>query len=118
MSSTIYCLSMIIFMEGSITSEQTKRFIADVAIERASRSNKSICEVMKQPKVFSWMWDGKNTPVSKAHLEEKYYKLAKEEIKRPMMKGRIYFNECKSARTGRRFKTTASLVKSDNLCFY
>ena len=118
MTSAIYCLSLIIFFEGSVTSEQTQRFIASTAIERAKKENLSICESMKKPKSYSWMWDGKKQNLDKVFLEKKIMPLAKQELSRPSMKGRTYFNECKNAKTGRKYDTKASLVKSDNLCFY
>ena len=117
MISTIYCLSLIVYFEGSITSDFTKRLITSVAIERAKQENLSICESMKKPKSYSWMWDGRNTKPNKKTMKS-YHNLIKEELARPTITGRKYFNECKSITKGRKYTTKYRVIKSDNLCFY
>jgi len=115
MASTIYCLSLIIFMEASIENNLTRSLVASTAIERANKEGLGICESMKKPKSYSWLWDGKRTKVKSKWLEKTYYPIARKELKKQTMVGRVYFSECK---LGKRFPTPNKLIKSGHLCFY
>lgn len=111
----IKALLLIVFMEASTQSEATQRLVASAAIARAQHEKTSIYKSMKKPKTYSWMWDGRNTKVPWDILRKRYSRLVAEELAKPSMKGRIYFNECS---LGKRFKTDFKMIRSGQLCFY
>jgi spore germination cell wall hydrolase CwlJ-like protein len=111
---SIACLSLIMYMEALNQSNYTKALVADVAIERASQEGFSICKSMKVKKSYSWMWDGKNTRVNRKLLEG-LKPIAVKELKKPMVTGRYFFNECTM---GKRWKTKYNMIRSEKLCFY
>ena len=53
-SKDIQCLGNIIWHEARGESQRGQRLVALVVLNRATKRNKSICEVMKEPKQFSW----------------------------------------------------------------
>ena len=112
--STLSCLALIIYMEASTETSFTQSLVADVAIARATSEQLSICQSMKRPKSYSWLWDGKATKVDKAKLKE-LEKVAKQELYRSKVRKRLYFNNCWM---GKRFKTENKLLRSGKLCFY
>ena len=114
---TIACLSLIMYMEALNQGDYTKALVADVAIERAKQEELSVCQSMKRKKSYSWMWDGKNTKVDNQILKD-LRQIAVSELKKPTITGRYFFNECRSASKGRRYKTEYKLIKSEKLCFY
>lgn len=112
--TSLTCLTLIIFMEASTQSDFTKSLVADVAIARAKKEKLSLCESMKKPKSYSWMWDGKATRTSKEELK-KLEPIALKELKRTKLTNHFYFNHC---RMGKRYKTANKMIKSEKLCFY
>ena len=108
------CLALIIAMEARNQNDYTKSLVADIAIERAKVENVSICSSMKKPKAYSWMWDGVNTKLTSDILMEAT-KIARKELKSPIVTGRYFFNECT---LGRRYKTQYRMIRSEKLCFY
>ena len=111
---TIACLSLIMYMEALNQGDYTKALVADVAIERAKQEELSVCQSMKRKKSYSGMWDGKSTKVNKKLLEG-LKPIAVKELKKPVVTGRYFFNECSM---GKRYKTKYKLIKSEKLCFY
>ena len=110
----VACLSLIMYMEALNQSDYTKALVADVAIERAKQEELSVCQSMKKKKSYSWMWDGKYTKVDRKLLEG-LKPIAARELKKPVVKGRFFFNECS---LGKRFRTDYKLIRSEKLCFY
>lgn len=108
------CLALLIYMEARDQSSFTQSLVADVAIARAENEKLSICESMKKPKSYSWMWDGKHTTTPAAELK-KLEKVALQELKRAKIRNYLYFSNCSA---GKRFKTKNKMIKSEKLCFY
>lgn len=113
MTSTA-CLALLIFMEARNQSSFTQSLVADVAIARAEAEKLSICDSIKKPKSYSWMWDGKHTVTPKASLKQ-LEKIALTELKRAKIKNYLYFSNCSA---GKRFKTKNKMIRSEKLCFY
>lgn len=112
--SVISCLTLIIFMESRGEPIQTQHYVASVAIERAKNEHIGVCESMKKPRAYSWMWDGRKTRVDKK-LQDSFNAIAQTEMKRPSLPGRLYFNERKLSK---RYRTGYKPVVSGNLIFY
>lgn len=53
-SKDIQCLSTIIWHEARGESQRGQRLVALVVLNRATKRNKSVCEIMKEPRQFSW----------------------------------------------------------------
>ena len=114
MTATLYCLSLVMYMEASIQSEYTKRLVASVVIERAKQEDKSICKSIKTRGAYSWMWDGRRTKVDQKVLH-KLHHISAQELFQPTITGRYFFNECT---LGKRWKTKYKMIRSEKLCFY
>lgn len=84
--------------------------VANTALSIAKARKVSLRKSLRIPKIYSWMWDGRNTTVPKSELE----KLKKIVIK-AKPNGRIYMNHC---RLGKRFKTDKKMIRKGELCFY
>jgi len=112
--TSVLCLTLIMYMEARSESPLTQSYVASVAIERAKQENKSICESMKTPRAYSWLWDGVNTKVNQKHFE-KIKPLATRQLQSPALRGHTFFNERK---LGKRFKTHNKPITSGNLIFY
>lgn len=54
LKSALMCLALTIYHEGRGEPEVGQLAIAEVVINRASERNLNICQVIKQPKQFSW----------------------------------------------------------------
>lgn len=113
-TSTMKCLSLIMYMEARNQSDRTKALVASVAIERAKQEELSVCESMRKPRSYSWVWKKQPSKIDKVLLDS-FDKLALKELKQPTLVGRYYFNECSA---GKKFKTENKLLKSGKLCFY
>lgn len=61
LKSALMCLALTIYHEGRGEPEVGQLAIAEVVINRASERNLNICQVIKQPKQFSWVttWNHK-----------------------------------------------------------
>lgn len=114
MTATLYCLSLVMYMEASIQSEYTQRLVASVVIERAKQEDTTICKSIKKRGAYSWMWDGKTTKVDSKALD-KLQHVAQQELKHPTMTGRYFFNECTMKK---RWTTKNKMIRSEKLCFY
>lgn len=112
--TSLTCLALAIFMEARGESSFTQSLVADVVITRAATTGKTICQEIKTPKSYSWMWDGVSTKVPEKELK-KLEIVAKQELKRVKIKDRFYFSNCSA---GKRFKTANKMIKSGKLCFY
>lgn len=112
--NSVACLALILFMESRGESLQTQQYVASVAIERAKQEQSTICESMKKPRAYSWMWDRKNNRVDHKQLNA-LKQVAVKELAIPTLKGRMYFNE---KRMGRRYRTPHKPIVSGNLIFY
>lgn len=112
--SSVACLALIIFMESRGESLQTQQYVASVAIERARQESIPLCQSMKKPRSYSWMWDKKKTKVDPKALGE-FKKLAAKELANPTLEGRLFFHE---RRVGRLYKTPYKVIASGNLIFY
>lgn len=53
-SKDIQCLANIMWHEARGESQRGQLMVASVVLNRATKRNKSICEVMSEPKQFSW----------------------------------------------------------------
>lgn len=53
-SKDIQCLGNIVYFEARGESQRGQRLVALVVLNRATKRNKSVCDVMKEPKQFSW----------------------------------------------------------------
>lgn len=114
MSATVACLALIMFNEARGESLQTQQYVASVAIERARQEAVPLCQSMKKPRAYSWLWDGVKTKVDPKQLDT-LKKVAVRELANPTLKGRMYFNERKM---GRRYRTPHKPIVSGNLIFY
>lgn len=112
--SSLYCLSLIIYMEARSEPILTQQLVASVAMERAAFEQLAICSSLKKPKAYSWQWDGIATKMDEKEFT-KSKRIARIELAKRSMKGRLYFNHCK---LGKRFHTKFSMVRIGNLCFY
>lgn len=113
--SIVKCLSLVIAMEARNQSDRTKALVADVAIERAKQEGLGLCESMRKPRAYSWMWDRKRTKLEPEVLKQAEV-IAIKELQKPKITGRYFFNECKAP--VRKYKTPHSVIKSEKLCFY
>ena len=112
--NSLACLALIVFMESRGESLQTQKYVASVAIERARQEEVTLCQSMKKPRAYSWMWDNKHTRVNKAELE-KLKVVAAHELRKPSLEGRLFFHE---RRVGRLYRTPYKVITSGNLIFY
>ena len=112
--NSVACLALILFMESRGESLQTQQYVASVAIERAKQEAVPLCQSMKKPRAYSWLWDGVKTKVDPKQLDA-LKKVAVKELANPTLKGRMYFNE---RRIGRRYRTSHKPIVSGNLIFY
>lgn len=53
-SKDMQCLSNVIWREARGESQRGQLSVALVVLNRATKRNKSVCEVMQEPKQFSW----------------------------------------------------------------
>lgn len=112
--SSVACLALIMYMESRGEPLQTQQYVASVAIERAMQEQVTICESMKKPRAYSWMWDRKKTKVDHKRLNA-LKTIAVRELATPTLKGRMYFNERK---LGKLWRTRYKPTVSGNLIFY
>ena len=112
--NSLACLALVVYMESRGEALITQHYVASVAIQRAEQEEVSVCKSMKKPRAYSWLWDGVNTKVDPKQLELSK-KVAKQELQKQTLQGRLYFNEC---RLGKRFRTEHKMIKSGGLCFY
>ena len=75
--NTISCLALIIYMESRGEPIQTQQYVAATAINIAEKWNKSICDSIKIPKIYSWQWDGVNAPIKDKTSWQKCLEIAK-----------------------------------------
>ena len=112
--SSVACLALIIYMESRGESLQTQQYVASVAIERARQEQATICESMKKPRAYSWMWDRKKTKVDPVKLKAMQV-VANKEMHHQSLSGRLYFNE---RRLAKMWRTPHKPIVSGNLIFY
>ena len=112
--SALSCLALIVAMESRGQALQTQHYVASVAIERAKEERTEICNSMKKPRAYSWMWDGKKTKIDKVSMDVAKT-VATQELKNQSLKGRLYFNERKLAKL---WRTPHKPIVSGNLIFY
>lgn len=112
--SSVACLALIIFMESRGEPLQTQQYVASVAIERARQEGATICESMKKPRAYSWMWDRRKTEIRKAKLKALQV-VASNEMHHQSLTGRLYFNE---RRLGKLWRTARKPIVSGKLIFY
>lgn len=62
----VYCLSSAIYMEARGETTEGQLAVGSVVVNRSSVKYKSICEVVKQPKQFSWYSGNKSMPSKEA----------------------------------------------------
>ena len=70
------CLATTIYKEARGEHPKVRRAVYDVVLNRANYQGKTICEVVKQPRAFSWYRAGQDL-----RLEEKNVKLLTEASK-------------------------------------
>lgn len=133
--TTLTCLALIIYMEGSNQSIQTQDFLAEFALEKANDNNTTVCKTIFNGHIYSWSHNGdlrkrgvsiykkKDKIVVKNDvLEEEAYSvartIARHAILRQQIRNHTYFNNCSVGKKGRRFKTDYAVLKSEKLCFY
>jgi len=60
-SAAALCLAMAVYFEARSEPEEGQRQVVHVVMNRVNHSAwpNDICEVVKQPKAFSFYWDGK-----------------------------------------------------------
>ena len=112
--SSVACLALIIYMESRGEPLQTQQYVASVAIERARQEQTTICESMKKPRAYSWMWDRKKTKVDPVKLKTMQM-VANKEMRHQSLSGRLYFNE---RRLAKMWRTPHKPIVSGNLIFY
>lgn len=54
LKSALMCLALTVYYEGRGESQIGQLAITEVVVNRASERNLTICQVIKQPKQFSW----------------------------------------------------------------
>jgi len=133
--TTLTCLTLIIYMEGSNQSIFTQDLLASFALTTATRLDRTVCETISDKHTYSWSWNGdlrkrkvqlfkkKNLiKVSSVPGEQEALTqarlVAEHAIKREKIMNRTFFNNCSVGKKGRRFATDKSIVKSEKLCFY
>jgi spore germination cell wall hydrolase CwlJ-like protein len=102
------------FMEARSEPLLAQQYVASVVIERARKEEVTLCASIKKPKSYSWMWDGVNTKVPAEELK-RFEMLAAEQLRKPSLSDRLYFNECS---LGKRYATQFKVLRSGKLCFY
>ena len=112
--SVLSCLALIVAMESRGEALQTQHYVASVAIERAKEESVGICQSMKRPRAYSWMWDKVKTKVDKKSMLVSE-SVAAQELKHQSLRGRLYFNERKLRK---RYNTPHKPIVSGNLIFY
>ena len=105
------CIALVLYMEARSESFLTQSQVAYVVMNRAAKEKLTVCASIKKPRSYSWMWDGKNTPVDREWIR----KTVNKPLERNLIGNRLYFNEC---RLGKLWRTPYTVVRINNLCFY
>ena len=74
----ITCLAENIYFEARNQSEEGQIAVSQVTLNRVSSSKDpdTICKVVKEPKQFSWFWDGKSDEMTNLQAKITAYKIA------------------------------------------
>jgi spore germination cell wall hydrolase CwlJ-like protein len=107
-------MALIIYMEARSESLITQSLITEIVYNRAEQDKRTICEELKHPKSYSWMWDGVSTPIDDKNAYAIALNIAKQTMTHRKLKGYRFFNICK----GKKFKTRKKVIKSGKICFY
>lgn len=110
----LHALSLIVFMEARNQPPITQQYLVSFAIEAARERKISVKQSLHVKGLYSWNWDGINTPVDKKFLVDKIYPVVKRELarKKRSLTGFKHFNNC----SGKKFP--GFRFKSNDICFY
>ena len=111
---TATCLALIVYFEARGEPELAQRYVADVAIFRAKIEGVTVCESMRKPKAYSWVWDRKSDIIDPPQMKI-VRSIAEQELKSQKIQGRKHFNE---KRLGKIWNTQVKPVTVGNLIFY
>ena len=114
LATSMLCIALTVYHESRNQPVPTQMAVASVVMNRAKQEHKSVCSVVKQPKQFSFVHNGRIPVPTDKHT----FKLIKQRVaqnRANLSRKYTYFNHVSM---GKRYQTSARPVRLAELLFY